>query len=238
MSEKIKAEAVIFDFDNTLVDTHSAISSAYSNIVELISSNSGIDSGYLMQQLLKAQKEVIDEVPLVLRQYDRKAVIKKVNENLSLNMTEKQIDDMAQIFYDFILEKISYSNDTDEVLKALKSKGKKLGLLTDTDVKPGLKKRRLNSLGFTKLFDAILIAGEDIPQRKNSLIPFIEIARLLNVEPKNTVVVGDRMDADIDNAKEAGMKAVLIDKYLPPNKGIHKPDAVIHELKQLLEIVN
>ena len=55
--------------------------------------------------------------------------------------------------------------------------------------------------------------------------------------PSDTVVIGDRMDADIDNAKEANMKAILIDKYLPPNSGVHKPDAVIHELKELLEIV-
>ena len=238
MSEKIKAKALIFDFDNTLVDTHSTISGAYSRIVGLLSSSLGIDSSYLMQQLLNAQKEVIDDIPLVSRQYDRKAVIKKLNENLSLNMNEKQIDELAQVFYDFILEKIDYSNDTEEVLKALKSKGKKLGLLTDTDVRPGLKKKRLDSLGFTKLFDEVLIAGEDIPQRKNSPIPFIELARLLNVEPESILVVGDRMDADIDNAKEAGMKAVLIDKYLPPNTGVHKPDAVIHELNQLLEIVD
>lgn len=238
MSEKIKAKALIFDFDNTLVDTHSTISGAYSMIVGLLSSSLGMDSSYLMQQLLNAQKEVIDDVPLVSRQYDRKAVIKKLNENLSLNMNEKQIDELAQVFYDFILEKIDYSNDTEEVLKALKSKGKKLGLLTDTDVRPGLKKKRLDSLGFTKLFDEVLIAGEDIPQRKNSPIPFIELARLLNVEPESILVVGDRMDADIDNAKEAGMKAVLIDKYLPPNTGVHKPDAVIHELNQLLEIVD
>ncbi|MCL5107033.1 MAG: HAD family hydrolase [Candidatus Parvarchaeota archaeon] len=238
MSEKIKAKALIFDFDNTLVDTHSTISGAYSRIVGLLSSSLGMDSSYLMQQLLNAQKEVIDDIPLVSRQYDRKAVIKKLNENLSLNMNEKQIDELAQVFYDFILEKIDYSNDTEEVLKALKSKGKKLGLLTDTDVRPGLKKKRLDSLGFTKLFDEVLIAGEDIPQRKNSPIPFIELARLLNVEPESILVVGDRMDADIDNAKEAGMKAVLIDKYLPPNTGVHKPDAVIHELNQLLEIVD
>lgn len=238
MSEKIKAKALIFDFDNTLVDTHSTISGAYSMIVGLLSSSLGMDSSYLMQQLLNAQKEVIDDIPLVSRQYDRKAVIKKLNENLSLNMNEKQIDELAQVFYDFILEKIDYSNDTEEVLKALKSKGKKLGLLTDTDVRPGLKKKRLDSLGFTKLFDEVLIAGEDIPQRKNSPIPFIELARLLNVEPESILVVGDRMDADIDNAKEAGMKAVLIDKYLPPNTGVHKPDAVIHELNQLLEIVD
>lgn len=238
MSEKIKAKALIFDFDNTLVDTHSAISGAYSKVVELISSNSGMDSNYLMQQLLKAQKEVIDDVPLVSRQYDRKAVIKKLNENLSLNMDENQVEKLAQTFYDFILEKIEYPNDTEEILRALKSMGKKLGLLTDTDVRPGLKRRRLNSLSFTKLFDAVLIAGEDIQQRKNSPIPFIELARLLDAEPENTLVIGDRMDADIDNAKEAGMKAVLIDKYLPPNKGIHEPDAVIHELKQLLDIVD
>ncbi len=237
MSAKISAKALIFDFDNTLVDTHSAISGAYNDVVDAIAASSGLESNYLMQQLLKAQKEVIDDVPLVSRKYDRKAVISKLNENLSLNLNEQEIESLASKFYMYIREKIEYPNDTEYVLKEFKSRGKKLGLLTDTDVRPGLKKERLDSLSFTKLFDAIVIAGETIPQRKNSEIPFLEVSRLLQVDPSDTVMIGDRVDADIDNAKEANMKAILIDKYLPPNTGVHKPDAVIHELKELLDIV-
>lgn len=237
MSRKISAEALIFDFDNTLVDTHSAISNAYKQVVDSISVRSGLDSNYLLQELFKAQKEVIDDKPLAYRIYDRKAVIAKLNENLSLKLTENDIEDLAKGFYRFISEKINYSEDTESILKEFKLRGKKLGLLTDTDVRPGLKNERLSRLNFTKLFDVIIIAGESIPQRKNSNIPFLEISRLLNVVPSDTVVIGDRMDADVDNAKEANMKAILIDKYLPPNSGVHKPDAVIHELKELLEIV-
>jgi putative hydrolase of the HAD superfamily len=237
MSKKINAKALVFDFDNTLVDTHSAIYGAYEKVVDTLASRSTLDRNYLLQQFLKAQKEVIDNVPLASRNYDRKAVISKLNENLSLKLSEQEIDSLANEFYDFIREKISYSNDIEDILKEFKSRGKKLGLLTDTDVRLGLKKERLDKLSFTKLFDVIIIAGETIPQRKSSNIPFIEISRLLHVEPSDTVVIGDRMDSDIDNAKDANMKAILIDRYLLPNTGVHKPDAVIHELKELLEIV-
>ena len=238
MSEKIKAKALIFDFDNTLVDTHTAISGAYSEIIKRLSERFDLEDERLKEEIFKAQREVIDDVPLEKREYDRKKVIKKLNENLAFGLDEKEVNELAELFYEFILEKITYPEYTEEILETLKKKGKKLGLLTSSDVRPGLKKERLNRLGFTRLFDAVIIAGETIPQRKNSPIPFIELSRLLGVKPAETVVIGDRADSDIDNAKEAGMKAILINKYLEPNQGRYEPDYIIHDIKELLYIID
>ncbi|MEM0143438.1 MAG: HAD family hydrolase [Candidatus Parvarchaeum sp.] len=238
MSVKIKAKAIIFDFDNTLVDTHSAINGAYSDIASKLSERFNLGQDFLRERIFSAQKEIIDNVPLEKRTYDRRKVIKQLNEDMNFKLTEKEIDELAESFYSFILEHITYPEYTESVLQTLKKRGKKLGLLTDTDVKPGLKKQRLDRLSFTKLFDAILIAGETIPQRKNSPIPFLELSRMLGVKPVDTIVIGDRMDADIDNAKEAGMKAILIDMFLPPNTGIHKPDFQIHDLREALDIID
>ncbi len=237
MSVKIKAKAVIFDFDNTIVDTHSAIELAYSDIINIISRKFNLNPLTVKDELFKGQKQVIDDVPLEKRVYDRKNVINQLNKNMHLNIGENEIEELASVFYRDIIEKITYPEYTEEVLKTLKERGKKLGLLTDTDAKLGLKKQRLDRFNFIKLFDAIVIAGETIPQRKNGPIPFIEISRLLDVKPEDSVAIGDRMDADIDNAKEAGMKAILIDAFLPPNTGINDPDARIHNLREILDII-
>jgi HAD superfamily hydrolase (TIGR01549 family) len=237
MSAKIKAKAIIFDFDNTLVDTHSAINGAYSVIITRLAERFNLGHELLKEKLFAAQKEVIDNIPLEKRNYDRKKVVSRLNKDMNLGLNDKEIDELAELFYYFILEKVTYPEYTESVLEALKTKGKKLGLLTDSDVRPGLKKQRLNKLGFIGLFDVVMIAGETIPQKKNSPIPFLEVSRLLEVKPADILVVGDRMDADIDNAKEAGMMAALIDRFLPPNTGVHQPDVHIHDIKELLDIV-
>lgn len=238
MPEKIRAKAIIFDFDNTLVNTHQAINYAYSEISKKLADRLNLDQESLKDKMFAAQKEAIDKQPLSNRVYDRRVVIEQVNSNLSLGLTENEINELAESFYDAILNKVTYPEYTENVLEELKNRGKKLGLLTDTDVRPGLKKRRLEKLSFIRLFDAFIIAGETIPQRKTGPIPFIELSRLLGVKPEDTVAVGDRMDADIDNAKEAGMKAILTDAFLQPNTGINEPDAVIHDIKDLLNIIS
>lgn len=237
MSKKLRVKAVIFDFDNTLVDTHSAIDNAYSLIINSLSNRFGIEKDSLKNKILNAQKQVIDDVPLEKRVYDRRNVIAQLNKNEEFGLSDEELDKLAETFYDFIMNQITYPEYTKNILEALKERGKKLGLLTDTDVRPGFKKLRLSKLGFINLFDVVLIAGETIPQRKNSPLPFLEISRLLGVNPEDAVVIGDRMDADIDNAKEAGMKAILIDKYLPPNKGNYEPDFQIHDIKEVLDII-
>lgn len=237
MSKKIKAKAVIFDFDNTLVDTHGAINSAYEVIVRKLVEEFKLPDERLREEIRRAEKEVIYDVPPEKRVYERKAVLRRLSENLSLGIEETQLMEFGELFYKFVAEEIRYPEYTGEVLETLKKKGKKLGLLTATDVRPGLKKRRLDLLGFTGLFDSVVIAGETIPQKKNNPIPFLELARMLCEKPEDTVVVGDSMDADIENAKEAGMKAILIDKYVEPNGGKHEPDTVIHDIKELLEII-
>ncbi len=237
MPEKIKVKALIFDFDNTLVDTHSAINAAYDFLFDKISKKYNIPEEKLFDEAHWAEQDLITNVPLERRLYDRKMVIKKMSDELSLGITEEELNQFGETFYRFIKEKIYFPEYTEDTLKTLKARGKKLGLLTDTDAKPGFKKERLDEIGFTRLFDVVMIAGETIPQRKNSPIPFIELARLLGEQPSDIAAVGDRMDADVQNAKESGMKAILMDAFLKPNEGRYTPDYIIHDIRELLDII-
>jgi FMN phosphatase YigB (HAD superfamily) len=104
-------------------------------------------------------------------------------------------------------------------------------------------------MGYSSLLDASF-SSEEIGQERPK--PFKYVLDKLNLDPKRTVSVGDRMIQDVNDAKELGMKAVL---YVPPmifkrrvkNRKVlwgaptqrfkYKPDAKIRDLRELPSLI-
>jgi putative hydrolase of the HAD superfamily len=118
------------------------------------------------------------------------------------------------------------------VLSKLKKNGYKLGLVTDTDGKKGMKRIRLRRLSLVRFFDTVAIGGDDTSHAKPSPESFLLAAKKLHVAPEECLMVGDKPFTDIRGAKAAGMKAVLLKKR--EWKIGAKPDAVIHKLPDVL----
>ena len=80
-------------------------------------------------------------------------------------------------------------------LKKLKKKGLRLAIVSDA---PRLKAwTRLQELGISKYFDAVIAFG-DTNQRKPSKLPFKKALQTLKVKPAETLMVGDNADSLID----------------------------------------
>jgi FMN phosphatase YigB (HAD superfamily) len=60
-------------------------------------------------------------------------------------------------------------------------------------------------------FDAI-VSGDEVPENKPALGPFLKMAATLLVQPNHIVMVGDRTNIDLIPAKILGMATILIDK--------------------------
>ena len=56
--------------------------------------------------------------------------------------------------------------DAEPTLLNVKRLGMKIGLVSDFDGTPGLKRRRIRGVPFHHLFQAIVVAGEDTPRVK------------------------------------------------------------------------
>lgn len=88
-------------------------------------------------------------------------------------------------------------------LKKLKKKGLRLAIVSDA---PRLKAwTRLQELGISKYFDAVIAFG-DTNQRKPSKLPFKKALQTLKVKPAETLMVGDNPKRDIRGAKKLGIK--------------------------------
>ncbi|HLF88057.1 MAG TPA: HAD family hydrolase, partial [Anaerolineales bacterium] len=66
---------------------------------------------------------------------------------------------------------------------------------------------------------------------------FQRIARRLGVEPEESVFVGDLLKDDILGAQSAGMRAVWVKRKETPLDHMI-PDATIHELAELLPVLD
>jgi putative hydrolase of the HAD superfamily len=95
-----------------------------------------------------------------------------------------------------------------ETLEALKNEGFRLGLLSDFP--PGAK---LANMGLDGYWDAVL-CSEATGRLKPHPLPFLELARRMELPPERIFYVGNSVRYDVAGAKGAGMKAALVTRSL------------------------
>lgn len=107
------------------------------------------------------------------------------------------------------------NTDAPAVLEAVRSRGYKIGLISNTGRSPGVALRQLlQTHGILKFFDATVFSNE-LKRRKPDRMIFDHASHLLGTEMANIVHVGDDPDADFWGAKKAGMHAILLDQAMP-----------------------
>mgnify|MGYP001564463275 CR=1 FL=1 len=119
--------------------------------------------------------------------------------------------------------------DTEEVLKELKAKGIKLGLLSNTDnfsVDFVLDKFKLR-----QYFDVVLLSY-DVGKLKTDPAMFEAALTQLGVAPEEAVMVGDSLETDIPGAKAAGVNAILVDR-----RGMREYTPKVAALKEILPLI-
>lgn len=127
------------------------------------------------------------------------------------------------------------------LLERLKSKGYRLGIISNTGRTPGETMRKiLDDLGMLGYFDSMIFSNEAGYIKPNRKIFDISL-ETLDAKPEKSVHVGDSMLLDVYGAKSAGMKAILftmysarfeqyMKKYYSANGRHASPDVVVETL--------
>src|SRR2546427_9894664 len=124
--------------------------------------------------------------------------------------------------------------DANPTVRKLKRAGYKLGIVSDTDGTPGMKRKRIRQVPFHDLFEAIVVAGEDTPRVKPGHESFSLVAKKLGVQPKSCIYVGDNPRTDIEGAKAVGMITVIVNRRR--NRG-GDPDYWVPNLREIPRLV-
>lgn len=125
--------------------------------------------------------------------------------------------------------------DVDETLQGLRSKGYRLGVVSNLWAFP--ERRIFSDGGFGANFEHRIYSFE-VGHRKPEPEIFLEACRRFGVRPDECLMVGDNLEADIRGALNVGMSAALIDR--DPRPGEERPFIpgvrVMRTLAELLEL--
>ena len=139
-------------------------------------------------------------------------------------------------FYRQEVESWQVYPDTIETLTQLSKEGYEMGLISNTKsdwaVRAILERRDLRK------FLKAVVTSAGLKIRKPRPEIFTEALNALNVKPRDSVFVGDSINADVAGARNMGMRSIhVVRKPVEPST-LTKPDASVTSLAEAVEIIN
>jgi putative hydrolase of the HAD superfamily len=156
---------------------------------------------------------------------------------LGLDVAEALLEEAAVRHLDAWTDHIRHDPEAAATLAALRERGLRVGLLSNTHWPRAFHERFLERDGLAQLIDARLYTSE-MPHQKPHPSAFAAALGAIEVgDPGSVVFVGDRPWDDIVGAKRSGMRAVLRPNPLVEPYDV-EPDAVIERLPDLLPLLD
>ena len=134
-------------------------------------------------------------------------------------------------FAEEFMRYVRLDGDAIDVLRKLRGKYK-LGIVCNFAI-PECVWKLLEEFGLKEFFDVVVISGE-VNRRKPSSEIFEKALKALGVDASRAVFVGDTPGLDVKGAKNAGIRAVLIERRPIERTVDVEPDKVIQSLRELL----
>lgn len=239
--KQIKAEAVIFDKDGTLIEFDafwvSLSLAAMKAVLQQLNQNEML-LGEILEAFGVHNGETDINSVLCKGTYAQMAeIIHTILEHHGCTISLKELENKVREAYNIHTQagevKATCTN-LREVLQTLKNKGKKIAVITTDNKQVTL--FCLEKLGIADLFDKIYTDDGDIPAKPHPDSAF-DFCKTFDICQENIVMVGDTM-TDILFAHNSGIGMVAVAKS-EKNKQIlsKETEIVIHDVSELLEIL-
>ena len=203
--------AVVFDLDNTLLRSTIGAGRGLQIAAKLISIELKKEGRFYSPENLFRRLKWIDR-EMIRRKflYNRDVWWKTLLAELDFGTRVPWIHCVTLRYWDAYKSNSPPFGDAESTLRKVKKMGYKIGLVSDSDGTPGMKRKRIRSVPFRRMFEAVVVAGEDTPRVKPGHEAFRLVARRLRVQPKSCFYVADNPRTDIAGAKAVGMTTVIV----------------------------
>lgn len=221
-----RIDLVLFDLDDTLHDDTFAYRSAAEEVAREVAAEHGVDA-LALKAAYVAEAEGFWQR---LTPADLKVKLSRIRASMwqsaleSVGVANAEVAEQSAERYNAYRAKYyTLFPGAVELLKALRERGMRLGIVTN-----GLSETHREKIALLRLseyFDAIFLADE-VGMVKPDPLLFAHACRTLGGAPAHSAMVGDRYDRDIRGALEAGLFTIWLnvrDEELPA--GAEPPDA-------------
>lgn len=255
--------AVLFDLDETLIVEYASVKATFLAVCALAEEKHGLDTEKLHPAVLNACRELYHAFPLypwchdlgfsswevlsgdVSGKFPQLDVLQRWQpwfrmESWRRGLQVFHVDDLPlaqQMAEAFVLERDKHHErfpETLDVLDALAG-NYRMGLVTNGAA--NIQRNKLIKGGLENRFRPIVISGEQGVGKPNPELLRIALRKLRH-KAEEVVMVGDRLDTDIQMAHAAGRKSIWVNrrKNTPPPDA-PKPTATIPDLKKLESVL-
>jgi putative hydrolase of the HAD superfamily len=237
--------AVLFDFGHTLVDFHrteEALREAYEQIRARIEAVAYME----VHELLDLIERVAGGVD---RQVEASYAERRMEELDIAELFRRSLAEVGFVLPDdtlqhiIVLDHSAYSNsitvddETLDVLRGLRARGLRLGIVSNVTLRADLMRQDLDRLGIAPLMDASVFSSE-VGVRKPDARIFQAALERIEAAAADTVFVGDRLLDDVSGARAVGMRTVLTHRFRQEDDREISADARIQSLAELPDIVS
>jgi 2-haloalkanoic acid dehalogenase type II len=218
-------KAIIFDLDETLTDRRAAIDSFIEQLIARYFPDSDKDAQLMIAKRFKEADQS--------GYRDKQEVYEMLVQHLQW-VNPPTADEYLTFFREAIPLCIQPMDQLFPVLRHLKSKGLRLGIITNGTVQ--VQEGKIRQLGISEYFDSIVISEEAGVKKPDPRI-YMRALNLLNVLPSETWFVGDHPHNDIIGAAQCGIKPIWFtrDGNWDYSEEV-KPYRTIHRLEDLIRI--
>uniref|UniRef100_A0A8C6ULR7 N-acetylneuraminic acid phosphatase n=1 Tax=Neogobius melanostomus TaxID=47308 RepID=A0A8C6ULR7_9GOBI len=204
-------KAIIFDLDNTLIDTSNAGVVALQKVGELLKSTLNLNDGAVeticdtfkqklyTEVLDSAAGKSIDDIRTV---HWEEAIRETAGAQ---QMSESLGSDCYKLWKSSRLQLLTMSLEVQALLRDLRTKYRLL-LLTNGEAQTQREKVEVSSC--EEFFDAVVVGGEQ-EEQKPSISIFRLCFEMLGVQARDCVMVGDSLDTDIEGGLKAAVRATV-----------------------------
>jgi len=232
-------KAILFDFDDTLVDFKSGLQKAHEMLAKKIFERHNVYGPTTVKLLYDIDLKYCRKAPNSSPElFDRHIWIKEYFISVGIKVTKKEIDELVMFYWRFVLEGVRPMPHAEKVLAGLK-KWCKIAVMTDSDGNSHTKIERAKISGLMKYID-VFIDSDKIHKNKPNKTFYEKILKKLDVLPHECIMVGDKPQVDLKLAKSLGMKTVWIKHGLWSESlggTFSYVDYTITDLKQLPEVM-
>jgi putative hydrolase of the HAD superfamily len=173
------------------------------------------------------------------REFYAMRVVEKVLNRFGLRLNERELSDLAWLWYGPIRRRSVVPAGAAQMLADLRDGGLKLGIVSNTFIGGDCLDRHLAEEGLLDFFPTRLYSshiGHQKPQKKIFQMALDE----LEVSAERTLFIGDLLRTDIRGGNRMGMKTIWKPaQHLPASPdAVHNADARITHLHELPTVLN
>jgi len=233
----VTIEAVIFDWGGTLTEPLEPLLGDVAVWHEAARALLPEREEEVVQELIAAEEELWELSRLEHRSSRLADLFSTAAQRLGVEIAEALLDEIHEAQLERYRPHIHHDPNAVRVLEGLRSRGLKLGLLSNTLWPGSFHESLLEADGLGAVLDERIYTSE-LHVTKPHPEAFHAILEALGVgEAGRAVFVGDRPWDDIFGAQRAGLRTVHRPRATVPSHDV-EPDAVITELPELLTIVD